>query len=357
MGSFRRSAVTGFSKKSRGWNQTPATSECCAISRRKFGKLPRLWSSSTDAPRTRRIMQTAQVGLNLRTCLVFASFCRSSGARNNPNLCFNWFVPADTTRGSGEAQSIRQMIDRTVADWDIDRDRFLSPASRRGAPWHLRCLPPIRRSSRVGRSSRGFPIGSASDIPAAFQVMADSRTLPADEWASIVRSASHHRGRWPKFRSGRERRITPSIPRNADEIVKQWTALHQTGAKPDQIEKHPGYVRRIWNNTEGEPAVEEYVVSAMGHGTPLATGSGEGHFGAAAPYLLETGLSSSHRIAQFWDLTKVPPARQPARDVGVPKRSGQSIKPVPQLPAITVPSPHRGPDPKPRHKAPSPLHD
>lgn len=30
---------------------------------------------------------------------------------NNPNLCFNWFLPGDTRRNSGEALSIRQMIE------------------------------------------------------------------------------------------------------------------------------------------------------------------------------------------------------------------------------------------------------
>ena len=33
---------------------------------------------------------------------------------NNPNLCFNWFVPEDTRRGSGEALSIRQMVEATA---------------------------------------------------------------------------------------------------------------------------------------------------------------------------------------------------------------------------------------------------
>ena len=33
---------------------------------------------------------------------------------NNANLCFNWFVPEDTRRDSGEAHSIRQMIEAMV---------------------------------------------------------------------------------------------------------------------------------------------------------------------------------------------------------------------------------------------------
>ena len=231
----------------------------------------------------------------------------------------------------------------------------MSPASRRGAMASamLATYPEIFAGGAI---IAGLPYGSASDIPAAFQVMADSRTLPADEWASIVRSASHHRGRWPKISVWQGTADHTVNPRNADEIVKQWTALHKTGAKPDQIEKHPGYVRRIWNNIEGETRGRGIRRVRDGHGTPLATGSGEGHFGAAAPFLLETGLSSSHRIAQFWDLTKVSPSAA-CSYVGDPETVRSEQKPVPRLPAITVPSPHREPDPKPRQKAPSPLHD
>ncbi|WP_435869825.1 PHB depolymerase family esterase, partial [Amycolatopsis methanolica] len=42
-------------------------------------------------------------------------FPRQSSA-NNANSCFNWFEPADTRRGSGEALSVKQMADRTKAD-------------------------------------------------------------------------------------------------------------------------------------------------------------------------------------------------------------------------------------------------
>ena len=40
----------------------------------------------------------------------------------------------------------------------------------------------------------------------------------------------------------------------------------------------------------------------MAHGTPLATGPGDGCCGNAGPFLLEVGVSSSHHIAQFFGL-------------------------------------------------------
>ncbi|MNV90305.1 hypothetical protein D3C71_1846790 [compost metagenome] len=42
----------------------------------------------------------------------------------------------------------------------------------------------------------------------------------------------------------------------------------------------------------------------MGHGTPLATAGPDG-YGKAGPYMLDTGISSTLRIATFWGLVTV----------------------------------------------------
>ena len=41
----------------------------------------------------------------------------------------------------------------------------------------------------------------------------------------------------------------------------------------------------------------------MAHGTPLATGAGEGRCGVAGPFMLEAGISSSYYVANFFGLT------------------------------------------------------
>jgi hypothetical protein len=65
----------------------------------------------------------------------------------------------------------------------------------------------------------------------------------------------------------------------------------------------------------------------MAHGTPLAVGNDENSYGAAGPFLLDVGISSSYRIAKFWGLTE-PSERE---DWGRP-----APKPVPQVSEATV---------------------
>src|SRR6202048_5409445 len=64
----------------------------------------------------------------------FALLLPEQQRSNNPNGCFNWFLPEDTRRGRGEALSIRQMIETFVMDKKIDRGRvFITGLSAGGA--------------------------------------------------------------------------------------------------------------------------------------------------------------------------------------------------------------------------------
>ena len=94
---------------------------------------------------------------------------------NNPNNCFNWFLPGDTTRGVGEALSIRQMIDQMVEEQGIDRRRvFIVGLSAGGAM--AAAIPPLALLSLhafgfvVPQATLWFVIGIEDQmVPVALQ--------------------------------------------------------------------------------------------------------------------------------------------------------------------------------------------
>src|SRR5690349_17222082 len=64
----------------------------------------------------------------------FALLLPEQRRSNNPNGCFNWFQPGHSRRGQGEPLSIRQMIEKSVLDYGIDRRRiFVTGLSAGGA--------------------------------------------------------------------------------------------------------------------------------------------------------------------------------------------------------------------------------
>lgn len=94
---------------------------------------------------------------------------------------------------------------------------------------------------------------------------------------------------------------TTVSPTNAAAIVGQWRALHGVGVSPCRTEAVDGYPRRVWCDVEGREVIEEYSITGMGHGTPLAT-SGEDRCGRSGAYMLEASISSTHHICRFWGL-------------------------------------------------------
>jgi poly(hydroxyalkanoate) depolymerase family esterase len=232
----------------------------------------------------------------------FALLLPEQQAANNPKRCFNWFQPGDMVRDGGEALSIRQMIEKMIVDYGIDRSRvFVTGLSAGGAMTSV-MLATYPEVFAAGAIIAGLPYGTASNVQQAFESMFHGRAHSAQEWGDLVRSASGHRGPWPRVSVWHGDRDSTVKVANARDIVAQWTNVHGAEGTP-QAETIDGYRRQAWRSG-GQEVVEFFSITGMGHGTPLATGSSAGQCGVAGPFLLEVGISSSYHIAKFWGLTE-----------------------------------------------------
>ena len=234
----------------------------------------------------------------------FALLLPEQQGSNNPNGCFNWFQPGDTERGRGECLSIRQMIETMLTDHRIDPSRvFVTGLSAGGAMTSvmLACYPEV---FAAGAIIAGLPYGAASNVQQAFERMYQSPTRSAEAWGDLVRGAAKHDGRWPRVSIWHGSADKIVIPDNAQEILKQWIDVHGVAPAPAVHETVDGYPRQAWLDDAGEAVIESFTVTDMAHGTPLATGTADDNCGAAGPFLLEVGISSSYHIAKFFGLAK-----------------------------------------------------
>ncbi|MFC1455955.1 extracellular catalytic domain type 1 short-chain-length polyhydroxyalkanoate depolymerase [Microvirga arabica] len=223
---------------------------------------------------------------------------------NNPKRCFNWFQTGDTERGQGEAGSIRQMVEHAIQQHHVDRSRVFVTGLSAGGAMTATMLATYPEVFAAGAIIAGLPYRCATSVPEAFECMFQGQVRSAQEWGGLVRNASSHRGSWPKVSVWHGSADATVKPMNAGEIVKQWTDVHGLKPSPSFSETVDGYPRRVWTNASGDDVIEEYVITGMAHGTPLAVGDDENSYGAAGPFLLDVGISSSYRIAQFWGLTE-----------------------------------------------------
>lgn len=231
---------------------------------------------------------------------------------NNPRTCFSWFRPSDTSRGRGEARSIRQMVDRMVRDHGIDRSRIFVTGLSAGGAMASAMLAVYPDVFAGGAIVAGLPYGAASTVQEAFESMFKGRIRPAREWGDLVRAASPHRGPWPRVSVWHGSADATVVPANAQEIVKQWADVHGHSLEEDERDIVDGYPRRVWRGPAGEALIEEYTITGMAHGTPLAPGASNDPHGAAGPFLLDVGIASSYHIAKFWGLTATTAERRPA---------------------------------------------
>jgi poly(3-hydroxybutyrate) depolymerase len=161
----------------------------------------------------------------------------------------------------------------------------------------------------AGAILAGVAYGCADSVGEAFDCMGGRSSPDSAGLARSVRSASPHKGPWPRVQVWQGSADRTVVPSNADAIVLQWTALHGLDRAPDRVDEVDGHPRRAWLDGGGRPLVEQYSVTGMAHGVPL-DGSGEGALGTAGAHMLDVGLSSTARIAAFFGIAPEAGRRQ-----------------------------------------------
>ena len=233
--------------------------------------------------------------------LGFAVLYPQQQPANNPKNCFSWFLPDDTAREGGEAQSIRQMIEQAVTKFGLDSGQVFVTGLSAGGAMAAAMLAAYPEVFAGGAIIAGLPYGSARNVQQAFDAMFTERSTAATTLGARVRAASGHRGRWPKISIWQGTADAVVKPSNAEEIIRQWTDLHGLAAPASYEEAIGPHRRRVWTDADGDALIEAWSVNGMAHGVPLASGAGAEH-GNAGAFFLEAGISSTQRIAQFWQL-------------------------------------------------------
>lgn len=218
---------------------------------------------------------------------------------NNPNVCFNWFVPGDAKRDAGEPLSITQMIETVVALHGIDERRVFVTGLSAGGAMAAILLATYPDVFAGGAIIAGLPYGCAKSVPEAFERMRGNGVADA---GARVRDASDHKGPWPIVSVWHGTADQTVHPSNAEAILQQWRAVHDLGEMPSRTDLVDNYPRRVWCDAKGRAVIEMYTITGIGHGTPLAT-QGDDACGVSGPHMLEANICSTRRIAEFFGLT------------------------------------------------------
>jgi len=230
---------------------------------------------------------------------------------NNPMLCFNWFSPDHAARGKGEAASVRAMVEAMQAQHPIDADRIFVTGLSAGGAMAAVMLSTYPETFAGGAIIAGVPFGCADSVGDAFECMAGRGRSDSAALARQVRRASRHDGPWPRVQIWQGTSDHTVAASNADALALQWAQIHGLNAGPDRLDEVEGYPRRTWTAANGTPLIEQYSITGMAHGVPLASG-GDDSVGAAGAHMLDVGLSSTAHIAAFFGIAQGSKVKAPA---------------------------------------------
>lgn len=251
--------------------------------------------------------------------LGFAVLAPEQVAANNPNRCFNWFEPGDTTRGRGEAASIAAMIAAMVRDHDCDPRRVFVTGLSAGGAMTAVMLATYPELFAGGAIIAGLAYGVARGVPDALRVMGRGDGRDAAALGNLVKRGDAAPLRLAIWQGDADYTVNAA---NAQDLAQQWTTATGLAKAPVEVARRGNRTRSVWRNDTqdhgGGSVVELNIVHGLGHGTPLST-KGDDDVGTPAPYMLEAGLSSTLEIADFWGLsTKEATARRPTPDPVAP---------------------------------------
>jgi poly(hydroxyalkanoate) depolymerase family esterase len=232
----------------------------------------------------------------------FALLLPEQQTANNINRCFTWFEPADTARGSGEAESIAQMVRRMLADTAGDGRRVHATGLSAGGAMTAVMLATYPGVFAGGGVVAGLPYRCATTMIDAFSCMNPGKNLTPAQWGDRVRAASSHTGPWPTVSIWHGTADFTVASANQRELMEQWTNVHGIPATPSASDTVAGYPHAAYRDGGGRTVVETYSITGMGHGQPVDPGAGAGQCGRTAAYVLDVNICAAWHLGLAWHL-------------------------------------------------------
>jgi poly(hydroxyalkanoate) depolymerase family esterase len=199
----------------------------------------------------------------------------------NQSLCWNWFLPANQQRGSGEPASIVGIIEQMQQNttlWSIDSNRIYVAGISAGAAMAgiLGATYPDVFAA-IGVHS-GLEYQAANSVGQSVMVMGRGGPMPREQGSAAYAAMGEHA------------RVVPTIvfhgtadlvvaPINGDQVVQQWVQTNglasnktyvadyqrPSGMTTGQVPGGYAYLIEVWNDLSGEVVQSYWKIDGMGH--------------------------------------------------------------------------------------------
>jgi poly(hydroxyalkanoate) depolymerase family esterase len=222
---------------------------------------------------------------------------------NNSEECFDWFTPSDDSRGDGEAASIIQMVNYMEAHYSINPKRVYVTGLSAGGGMTADLLADYPDVFASGAIDSGLPAQCATSETSAYTCMDSTVNNSVAQWAALATNSDPgYKGSWPTVQIWQGTADYTVSTANSTELMDQWTGvwgISQTASSTESLTG--GTTEHDYDNSAGQPVVETFAISGMGHGLAVNPGSAANQCGATGAYFLNY-ICSTYYTATFWGL-------------------------------------------------------
>lgn len=222
---------------------------------------------------------------------------------NNSEDCFDFFTPSDDSRGHGEAESIIQMVDYMEAHYSINPKRIYVTGLSAGGGMTADLLADYPDVFASGSIDSGLPAQCATSQTQAYTCMDSTVNNSVSQWAALATNSDpRYTGTWPTVQIWQGTADYTVSTANSTELMDQWTGVWGIGQTASSTESLTGgTTEKDYDNSSGQPVVETFAISGMGHGLAVNPGSAADQCGATGAFFLNY-ICSTYYAATFWGL-------------------------------------------------------
>jgi poly(3-hydroxybutyrate) depolymerase len=188
-----------------------------------------------------------------------------------------------------------------IQRYSVDRSRVYIVGLSAGGAMTAVMLAVYPDRFAGGAIVAGVPYGCADTVAKALQCMNPGIDQTPAEWRRHVSDLTGLEGRIPPVSIWQGNADARVVPRNGQELVEQWTAVHGVPATPARIERSGRITRELYTDGAGITRVESVAVEGLGHAFPISTSAGSS-CGQPGDFVVSAGVCAAMEISRFWGL-------------------------------------------------------
>ncbi|MDQ9169378.1 PHB depolymerase family esterase [Oxalobacteraceae bacterium R-40] len=184
----------------------------------------------------------------------------------NSSNCWQWFHPSDQAREGTEPSIIADITRKVMHEYRVDPDRvFIAGLSAGAAMAAIVASAYPELYAAVGIHS-GLPVGSAHDVPSAFQAMkGGGKTIRKNPACHVVPAIVFHGERDHTVHPDNGIRTLAQCMNTTADVLQNGHLAHAAQVKQGKVAGGRSYIQTIYYDHARMPVAEYWTIHGAGH--------------------------------------------------------------------------------------------